>query len=351
MSDDLTLKVDGQELTGWTGVSVTRSIAQIPNTFSVQATASNPMFRAALGVRDGDACTVSIGGDLVITGYVDTVHAGYRAGDHTVIIQGRGKCQDLVDCSAEWPGCQISGADALEIAQKLAAPYGITVTAPDGAGPAVPQFNISIGEKPTDILELVTRHAGLLYYEDANGNLVLAEAAADDAGSGFVEGQNIQVASILRTRAQRFSEYTCSLLSLDTSGLFEDKDGLFYFTAKDPNVGRNRKLFIVAEGVQGGLELAEKRALWEASRRAGRGEQVNITTDSWRDGTGKLWTPNSLAPVSSPALNLTDALLCIAEVTYRRALETGTTAEVLLMPRESFLPEPIQIQPLVGGVV
>lgn len=348
-TDELILKVDGKLLSGWTEIAVTRGVEQMPNSFVISATESSPVTSDAVMVQEGAPCTVSLGSDLVITGYVDTVSSGFGPGSHAVQITGRGKCQDLVDCSAEWPSCQISGSNALEIAQKLAKPYGITVKAPNGPGPTVPQFNINIGETPADILELICRHAALLYYEGTDGNLILAEAGGDDAGSGFVEGQNVQAARRIRSKAQRYSEYVCSMLPIDTSGILTE-NALFFHTEKDPNIGRHRRVYIVAEGVQGGPELAEKRALWEAVRRAGRGSQVGLTVDSWRDGKGKLWAPNTLAPVALPRLGLKQAKWLISEVTYRLDLQAGRIAEIKLMPREAFLPEPIVLQPQVLGV-
>lgn len=349
--NDLTLTVDGKAFTGWTGVSVTLSIEQMPNTFEIMATEKNPILKDAVGIKEGSPCTVSLGQDKVITGYVDTLAPFFQAGAHGVRLVGRGKCQDLVDCSAEWKGCQISGSNALEIATKLAAPYGITAKALSNPGPAVPQFNINVTDKPVDVLELVTRHAGLLYYEDREGNLVLSDVADEDAASGFVEGQNVQSASFVRSLAQRYSIYQCSLLSVDTSGLLEFSPGLYFHQTDDPFVGRHRRLVTVAEGVHGGQDLARKRVLWEAARRAGRGRVVNVTVDSWRDAAGQLWTPNTLAPVSLPSLTLTDAVYCISTVTFKQDLEGGTTADVTLMPRESFLAAPIVLQPILPGLV
>lgn len=348
--DDLTLTVGGLALTGWSQIEVTRGIEQMPNTFVIEATENSPVARDAVGVREGSPCTVSLGADKVITGYVDTVLSSFSEGEHRVQLVGRGKCQDLVDCAAEWPKSQISGSNAQEIAAKLAAPYGITVSNLSGPGPVVPQFNINVSDTPADVIEIITRHAALLYYEDVDGNLILAEAGEEDAASGFVEGQNVLAASVLKSMAQRYSLYRCSTLSVNTSGLIENNDGLFFSDQPDPFVGRNRKLVMVAEGVQGGQELAKKRALWEAARRAGRGRRVVISCDNWRDGAGKLWTPNTLASVDLPTLKLTDARYCIAAVTYRMGLNGGRTAEVELVPREAFLPEPIQIQPLLVGL-
>lgn len=349
--DELVLTVDGQDLAGWVQVEVTLSLEQMPNTFQVVATQKGPLSRAAQGIKEGAACTVQLGADKVVTGYVDTLSPFFSPGAHGVRLIGRGKCQDLVDCSAEWDGCQISGSNALEIATKLAKPYGVSVKALSDPGGVVPQFNINVTDTPADILELVTRHAGLLYYEDAEGDLVLSEVAETDAASGFVEGENVQKAAVLKSIGQRYSDYKCSYLSIDTSGLLNYSDGLFFFASVDPFVSRHRQLVIVADGVMGGNELAKKRARWEASRRAGRGRSVSVTVDSWRDAAGKLWTPNTLAPVDLPSLGLTDAVYCIATVTFRRDLEGGTTADVMLMPRESFIPAPIVLQPQLPGLV
>lgn len=352
-SDDLTLEVNGKALTGWERVSVTRSMEQLPNTFDIVASENSPVAKDAVGVKEGSPCKIKLGSDLVITGYVDTVVSAFGPGGHVVQLVGRGKCADLVDCCAEWKSCQISGTSALDVATKLAAPYGITVTAPAGAGPSIPQFNINLSDRVSDILELITRHAALVYYEGTDGNLILNEVAADDAGSGFEEGKNVQSARVLRSVAERYSDYKCSLLSLDTSGLFEYSDGLFFWQEKDPNVARHRQLVIIAEGVTGDAyqEFMKRRLLWEANRRAGRSRQVSVTVDSWRDGKGKLWTPNSLAKVSLPTLKFTGAVYCISTVTYGFELGRGRTAQVTLMPRETFLPAPIQLLPQIGGVI
>lgn len=362
--DQTTLTVDGKKLTGWKSVEVDVGLEQMPNTFQIEASENSPVARDAVGVKEGSPCTVAMGADKVITGYVDTVIPYFNEGAHGVRLIGRGKCQDLVDCSAEWAGSQVSGSSAFEIAQKLAKPYGIAVKLNGPEGPIVPQFNINVGDSPADVLELVTRHAGLIYYEGPEGDLILAEVAADDAASGFAEGQNVQAASIMRSVAQRYSDYKCSLLSVDTSGLFQTSEGLFYHAVQDPYVGRHRQLVMVAEGVAGGLELAKTRALWESQRRAGRGRTVTLTADNWRDKAGKLWKPNTLAPVSLPTLKFppkgqkdgsgkaeSAPPMCISAVKFRYDLQGGRTADVTLMPRDSFLPEPIKLQPLVAGVV
>jgi len=348
--DDLTLVINGSRLSGWSAIEVTRGIEQMPSTFIIEATDANPNLRDALNVQDGTPCTVFLGPDRVVTGYVDTVIRSYSGGAHVVQIQGRGKCQDLVDCSAEWKGFQISGSNAFSIAQKLCEPYGITAQLLGDPGPTVQQFNLNIGETPATIIEKVTRQAQLLYFEDPNGNLVLSKAGIDRAASGVMEGGNVQQASTIRSQAGRYSDYTVSLLGLYTDGTITS-DVAFPFTARDPNVKRHRKVYNIEDQVYGGGLLAAATAIWRSARMAGRGERVVAIVDSWRDAAGKLWTPNTLVPVSLPRLQVKGETLCLSRVTYRFDLSAGRTSELELMPKSAFLPEPLQLQPLIPGAI
>ena len=345
---DLTLKISGRSLSGWTQIRVTRGIEQCPPDFEISMTELYPGEAQSLVVQPFDQCQLLIGTDIVITGYVDRYAPGITASGHTIEVSGRGKCQDLVDCSAEWPGGQISGSSVLGIAQKLAQPYGITVAALDDVGGSIPQFNLCIGETAFEIIERICRYRALLAFEQADGSLALARVGTKSMASGFTEGQNVQAAKIIYAGDQRFSVYQCFLQSMDVLNDIGD-GGNLRGTATDPNVPRNRKRYIVSEAGGGGLEVAQQRIKWDAARRAGRAQMVTITTDSWRDSAGKLWEPNQLVKVALPGLKLPSAQLCIGSVTFKRN-ENGTTADLVLMTPNSFMPEPVLLQPIPPDV-
>jgi prophage tail gpP-like protein len=343
-ADEVTITVHGSALSGWTDVRITRRIEGCPNDFDVSMTEKYPGEADAFVVQAGDPCTVSIGDDVVITGYVDRFSRGYDANSHTLSISGRGKCQDLVDCMAEWPTGQISGDNALQVAQKLAQPYGITVSLLGDAGPTIPQINLTIGEKAFDLIERLCRFAGLLAYEGTDGNLILATGQDTAAGSGFTEGQNVQAAHVFSAMDQRYSEYLVFLLATDTLGDLGQGSNLS-FIAKDPNVLRHRRTGLIVEAGGGGIEVTQRRATWEAARRVARGFQANVIGDSWRDSAGALFAPNTKAPLSLPGLHLDDVSWTFGEITYRRAEKSGTTLEAVLMDGAAFAPEPILLQP------
>jgi prophage tail gpP-like protein len=286
---------------------------------------------------------VKAGSDKLITGYVDRFIRGYDGRRHTVSVSGRGKTQDLVDCSAEWPTGQITGSNVLQIAQKLSMPYGIKVSCIGDPGTTIPQFNLTLGETAYDIIERICRWVGLLAYEDVDGNLILANTQTTKAANGFTEGDNVLSAHVVDAMDQRFSEYDAELLSLDVLG-DAGQGGNLIGKATDPNVLRHRLTYLIAEAGGGGQDVCLKRAKWEAARRAGRGRNAAIVTTGWRDSAGTLWTPNTVAPISLPNLHLDGVTWTIGEVTYRQGAG-GKTAELVQMDPSAYQPEPILLQP------
>ncbi len=348
MADDLTLTVGGKSLKGWTEISVTRGVEICPNHFRLGLTERYPGEAQAAIVEAGAECTVKLGDDLVVTGYIDRVLTDTRATGHQVQVVGRGKCQDLVDCSAEYPSGQISGANALAIAQALVTPYGITALGKGDAGPSIPQFNLTLTDTPYSIIEEVCRFAALLCFEDAQGQLVLGPVGTDSAGGGLVEGENIQAATVVRSADDRFSEYDAFLLSMQMLNELGPMQPIG--KAEDPGVKRHRLKAIIAEAASGDPDLVLKRARWEASRRAGRGQTAMIVADSWRDAGGALWAPNTRVSISLPSHKLDKVEWVVAEVVYDLNQRDGTTANLTLMPAEAFMPEPILLAPVIRGL-
>ena len=345
--DTVTLTVGGQMISGWTSVAITRGCERIPNSFELGLTSTNPNDGSQVVAYAGQTCSVQIGSDTVVTGYVDRDTNGGDANGHALSIIGRGKCADLVDCAAVYKGGQISGSEGIQIASKLAAPYGITVKPGPGLDieRPIPQFNLDYGESAQEIIERICSYSGLLYYENEKGDLLFAEVGASNAASGFAYGQNVQSWSVVNSMDQRFSDYVCVPVSVAS---FEDTfEATPAFIAYDKNVPRYRNTYLVAQSVSNSFELCQIRALWEAARRAGRGTTVTLTADSWRDSAGTLWTPNTLAPVTLPGLRQgPNTMLCISEVTFRYDDAGGKIADIVLLPSSAFAPEPIQIQPV-----
>jgi len=336
-NDDVKLVINGQIYAGWQEVRITRGIERLPSDFELRLTDLYPVEADALQIRVGDSCVVMIGGTVVITGYIDIVQPTITPTSHEIVVQGRSKCADLVDCAAEWPGNQISGSNVLEIARKLARPYGIDVEATSGhEGLKIPVFSLMHGETPFEIIERLCRYSQLLAYDDEFGNLLLTRVARSDyAASGFREGFNVQRASATFSMLDRFSEYRCYPNAFNTLQELGEA-GFLVATQPDASVPRRCLKVLISDGSGlGGQDVAEFRASWEMSRRWGRSVIVRLTTDSWRDKAGALYQPNTVAPVDIPAIKVTDKMWTISEVTYRKG-EQGTQCDLVLMDPHAF---------------
>lgn len=351
MPDDLTLICgpagSARKLSGWTSIRVTRGLERLPADFEIGMTERFPGEVSSIAISPGDFAKVMIGADLVLTGYVDVVLPSISGRAHEIRVLGRGKCQDLVDCSAEWAGGQISGATVLGIAQKLVAPYGtkgiaeskITVTGTgEEIGPVIPQFSLLWGETPFEVIERICRYRGLLAYDGPDGNLILSRVGTGKSASGFSQGINVQAAQAAYRMDERFSDIITRFLPVS---LFDDAGdgGDIEAHVTDAQVPRHRLKYIITESSIPGLDIGKLRAQWEIARRFGRGLRVSLTADSWRDSAGALWAINTLAPLSLPILKIDKVSWTIAEVSFLRD-EQGTRAELSLMPPEAFTVAP-----------
>lgn len=347
--DDVFISVNDQELGGWEEVEITLRLEGFPNSFSIAASDIGPVDGKLIPI-EGNDCTILIGTDVVVTGYVDRSNENGTAASHGVVIQGRGKTQDLVDCSAEWPSGQIFKGTALYVAQQLTLPYkSLAVEMGPGAspGPEATGWSLNYGETGAEIIQKFARNAGLLAYEDASGKLILANVGDRKAASGITYGVNVEAWSCENSMDGRYSDLVCQ--SFDTPYAIEEVKGpgnSFYFATQDKAVPRHRLLYVVAEPVAANIqEFNKTKALWEMARRSGRSHVVRATVDNWRDSSGKLWAPNTVIPVDLPG-NRAGSELILSEVTFRRTNATGTTADLLLMPREAFVPEPFVVAPV-----
>ena len=340
-------------------VRITAGVESCPREFTLGATENTPDGKKIVA-RPGDPCEVYLGRDKVVTGYVNRWQGSINARAHTVQITGRGMCQDLVDCAAKWPGQQIVSTSVLSVAQELAGVFGIKVLGasgptvgipgPDRASRIIPYSVLMLGETAWEVIDRMCKLSGLLAFEQADGSLLLAEgpSAAEDAplvldvaGSGFEEGVNVEAASFTLSDDQRFSVHETYWFSFNPYLEGGDEMNRYINDIVDPAIQRYRPHVIIAEtGKEMSLEHAYNLGNWEAARRWGQGHRLHITTDSWRDGSGKLYRPFTLARVRIPSLKLDDVTWMISEVTYSKG-DTGTACDLVLGPLEAFAMQPV----------
>jgi prophage tail gpP-like protein len=340
---ELVIKTGGQMFRSWISVSVMLGVERMPASFTIEASVKLPGDPRPV-IPINSPTQLLIGGHVVVTGYVEKIVNSLTANGHSLTLSGRGRCCDLVDCSATIGNMTQNAAKVASLAAELVKPYAggaIQVLLPDGEGSGTNyNFSVTLGETPYEILERIGRYEGLIPYENADGNVVMARAGTATHSSGFTEGQNVQEITFTTSVDERYSTYIPQLMTTDTvsrQGISGNAAGQ---PQSDPGVNRYRDKIIVSEQAGAGGQLAEQRALYEATRRLGRSFEVELLCDSWLDSSGTPWTPNMLAPVSMPSIGLNEPGLVIMSVDFSRNGQSGTTARLTLMDKRALTIEP-----------
>jgi prophage tail gpP-like protein len=349
--DEVTITVGTQKIGGWQGIRVTRSIEEVPSQFSLTMTEAYPDAATKIAVTPGQACTISIGSDVVLTGYLDRYSIKIGPHSHSVEMVGRGMCEDLTDCSADLitPGGPVEGGQCtatgmLDLAQKLCKAFGITaVLIPQDTTGPIHTFQVGLGATPMDVLHQVANYLGYLLYENPEGQLVIDRVGTNKMATGFRQGDNIEEFEVTFGADQRFTDYYMTYSAFDQTSEGDDAN-IWNRRAEihDPTLralGRKRPHITVSLQTDNTADFAQRAVGWDMARRIGRSQAVSIRCDKWRDQKGQLWTPNWLATFDMPAAKLHNQSWVIGTVSYIKDY-SGTHAEVMLMPPGAFSVEP-----------
>ena len=334
------LKIDGAVFGGWKRVAIDRGLDNLSSAFSLAITERWPDQPERWIIKTGQACVVAIGGETVLTGWIDAGSFAIDPESHPIEISGRDKTCDLVDCSADHKPGSWTKRSLEQIAAELAAPFGVNVTAKTSTGAPFAKFALQQGETVFEAIDRMAKLRGVLLVSNESGGLELRRPGAVTAGYTLELGVNIKAIRFSDNARDRFSRY---LLKGQAAG--DEVSGTDAArptaTATDPGVARHRPLMIMNDVQSTSASLAE-RARWEATVRAAKGQDVVVTVSGWRDPSGALYRPDVLVPVKAATIGVEGTLLVSA---VRLVLDDrGQVAELTLVPKEAFslmaLPEP-----------
>lgn len=337
--DNVTLTVGGQNHEGWTGVRITRGIDRIAGNFTLELTDKWPGQPSSRPLQPGQACTVAVDGQIVITGHIDDVEPEYDADRHTVNVSGRDRTGDLVDCAAIHKSGEWKDKTLDSIARDLCSPFGIPVSVQtDVGGPLVHAFAIEQGETAFEALERAARMRGVLLMSDGRGSLVLGRAGTARINTELREGENIKTASGRFSMRGRFSRYIGK--GTRPGGGFGSGSDVSEVLAEvtDSGVKRYRPTILIADG-NADTGSMKQRVTWQRNINYGRAVQAQITVQGWQH-SGGIWQPNQLVPIRSAMIGLDDELL-ISKVELIKNNEEGTMTRLTVTRREAFDVEPL----------
>lgn len=334
------LKVNGVEYTGWESASITRGIEAVAGGFSLSVSERWDENRP-WPILEGQECTVELEGSRVITGYVDNRNVGYAASSRSFAVAGRDRTGDLVDCAAVPSKWQFNSVPFAAMIAELCKPFGVAVTVATGVdlGAPPPMFVVNPGDKVFECVERACRLGGFLAYSDGNGGLILDRTGTVRTVTSLIEGVNLKSARASFSVSDRFRRYIVTGQLPGGDEYSGDHSAFVRGEAVDPNIRSTRVLLIRAEGGMT-IDLATRRAQWEAAVRAARGASVECEVEGWQQHDGSLWPINATVHLKAPRLGIDDDLL-ISQAVYSTDTQQGTITRLSLKRPGAFTPEPV----------
>lgn len=201
------LFLNGKIFSGWKTLSVFRSLEAMSGQFDL-GIAVRPEDDISV-LKAGSSLILKMGGQTVITGYLDELRQRIEGENKEITVSGRDKTADLVDCAVIHSSYQFKGQTLKQIAEAICKPFGINVvwTATEsGATEVIPVWQVEPGETAFDTLSKAARHKGVLVTSDVDGNLVFTDPSKTKVGE-LMLGQNLLSLEVTDSWTQRYSLY------------------------------------------------------------------------------------------------------------------------------------------------
>ncbi|MEO0649379.1 MAG: phage baseplate assembly protein [Planctomycetota bacterium] len=327
----------GDSYTGWTRVSVTRTLDQAAARFTLSAGGS-----VSIPVRPLDGVEIWFGNWLITRGFVEEAESHLGKDQRSIRVAGRDLLSDLIDSSADIEPGVFTNATLDEIVRALLEPFSASYLQLGPPGDPFPNFELQRGESPYSAIERAARSRGLLAYSTPRGGLVLTPPATETSGIELIQGGQYSnvLALKLKIRSQdRYSLYRVKGQRRGNSDDWGEAVAHIEGVARDEGVDRYRPLVVVAEQ-QSTSSDAQARAEWESAYRYARGVELQATVQGWINPQGRPWELNQIVSIWSGQMGIRTEML-IDGITMRRDPQSGGTTTVLrLVRKDAYRPEP-----------
>ena len=330
--DEIQLKVNNQIYNGWDGVTLRRSLGAVAGAFGLSIVKAWEG-----GIYPQDVCKVTIGGETIISGYVDAVNMQISGTENGYSVEGRDFTGQLVDCSAIHKTGSWINAKINTIIGDLVAPFKIKAIFTGDLGEAFPRFTIQQSETVFEAIDRACKARGLIATSNFAGELIITDQKTKKSKDSLTVGVNIKAASLALKLDERFSKYTVKG-SLTGDDFSASNSYNISASVVDKAINLYRPLIIIAEG-QVNKKTAQARANIEASIRAAKASAVDVTVVGWRQSDGRLWDVNYEIPVNIPQFDLKENMLII-ECAYSLDEGGGKIVNLKLMRDDAFLKIP-----------
>lgn len=338
MSTNIYLRVGGRKYSGWQDIHIEKSMSALCGAFQVRVIDTGELQEDRWPLVMGQACDIYIEEQLVLSGYIEDINIEYDAGKHSIVIAGRDKLGDLVDChrafdqKREWVDYKI-----VNIIKAMLAPFGFAVlvdaSATVTANKVEAQFGFNDGDTVFETIRRLCRKHYIIPITYGDGKLTLTRAGSVYANDPLQSGVNVLRGGLRRSNRERFSHYYLKGFSIG----FDEK-ALSDFThpkgdARDQLIARYRP-FVIIEDANTSFGECTTRAKAEAALRAGSSVVYEYDVAGWLQSNKNIWQINQLVRVTDPVLGLLQEDLLIDQIRFVQGAEGQITTLQLCTPEK-----------------
>ena len=336
------ISVDGKKFTGWTDVKISKSLETLTSSFELTATDKHlPDRNQDWLLRPQDECIISVGTEVLLTGYIDKLIPSVSKDSHTIKIIGRDKTSDIVDCSYTESKSSFSKVTMYTLIQKLVEPFGLTVKKDSSVSDTEKfQFTVNKNDSIFNNLNKKANDLGILLITNSSGEIVLTNSGDATIDDVLEYGDNVESATVTYDYTNRFSEYI-----VNAQSLYKQSKGNWgtnikiTATSEDEGIKRYRPKLIKPNSPLS-RTLAQKRANWEALIRSAKSQLINVTIPGFRTRGGVLWDLNKLVDVLIPPLYINPTVALLITAVEFSLSSSGTFTKMTLKRPDAYTSEP-----------
>lgn len=290
-NNEIVLEIDGKQHKHWKSYDIDSDFLIAADGFNFEI--GSAAEHQTLDNFSGKEAKLSINGQLVLTGIVDTTQHGISKNDRTFRLNGRDRAAILVDCSA--PITNVKGLTVLEAIQKIVAPLGIKkVRLKSEQNPKLDKVDIDVGETAWSAITKCANSAGLHCWFSPEGVLIVGGADYSEPPVATLccvkngARNNFTQANLTYDVSQQFSEVT---FLAQRHGRQSDKNkNDLKWVYRDPSVPVYKPKTVVVPDVED-LESLKKWAKKQISDSQLESFTLTITVPDHKTQDGQLWTP------------------------------------------------------------
>lgn len=347
----IVLEVGGREYANWTEIEISRSMKDLSGVFSFRAVSDR---KIPFPIERMQPVKALINGRPVVTGYVDRIVISYKAGSHSISVEGRDRTCDIIDSKVDHTIEFEAPVTLEEVINKTLSSIGVSDVKVINKAPNLEPFekgelvSAHIGQGGYEFMDQYAKKRQVVLTSDGNGNIVITRASTTSTPIRFLNKtinpngteNNILAASVTYDDSDRYNKYNFHTQG-NPSGDRDLEDGPEELTTRegyweDEEVRSSRAYHEVSESANSKDKVVD-RAKWEGMIRKAKSMTYTCTVvghSPYSEG-GEPYEPNTLVNVEDDFSDVRLELLLVS-VTYTLDVYSGSTTKFELMTREAF---------------